>query len=178
MCLMLIYRLKRSRPRWWSFIKPLSSRARPLRGSIGVSMALWTQSRFISSLVFKCMSMTSSQTACSASVHVLSSRLMFPTSPLTTGRTSRSLIKWSVKDSPQEVPLFQLGVMHFVLTSSQLPLCSFVLLLWLEYWKLHSSSQMLHWFMLNLSCTCSPFSGFNFVFLFFNDSFAYEIWWK
>lgn len=53
-------------------------------------------------------------------------RLMFPISPLTTGRTSQSRIKWSVKDSPQEVPLFQLPFsgfhLVFVLIMTVLPM--------------------------------------------------------
>jgi len=95
-------------------------------------------------------------------------RLMFPTSPLTAGHTSKSLIKLSVKDSPQEVPLFQLGVMHFVLTSSQLPLCSCVITLTgiLETAVLRSYADLLDWL-----------SGFN-MFIFKTNSFAYEIWLK
>ncbi len=145
-CLVLIYRLKRSRPRWRSFIKPLSSRARPLRGSTGVSTDVVNAS---ASLVFKCMSMTSSQTACSASVHVFSKKINVPHQPTHYTVPDQMICERFTTGSPSLPALFRRP-----LSSLCAHLC---------YWNIGNRIARQ---MLNLSCMCSPFSGFNLVFFF------------
>ncbi len=158
-CLVLIYRLKRSRPRWRSFIKPLSSRARPLRGSTGVSTEVVNAS---ASLVFKCMSMTSSQTACSASVHVFSKKINVPHQPTHYTVPDQMICERFTTGSPSLPALFRRP-----LSSLCAHLC---------YYRNIGNR------IAQAKCWISPACAHHLVDLiwssFFNDSFAYEIWWK